>query len=105
VDTARQPAVAGTFYPSDPRELEAAVRGYLREAATDDAVSTSEGSVKALIVPHAGYLYSGPVAGSAYRLLRPARARIRRVVLLGPSHRVALAGLAASSADTFVTPL
>ncbi len=62
-------------------------------------------SPKALIVPHAGYVYSGPVAASAYARLRSARGRIQRVVLLGPSHRVGFRGLALSGADWFETPL
>jgi hypothetical protein len=60
---------------------------------------------KAIIVPHAGYIYSGPIAASAYALLAPLRERIKRVVLLGPCHRVPLRGLAATSADFFETPL
>jgi AmmeMemoRadiSam system protein B len=64
-----------------------------------------EAAPKALIVPHAGYVYSGPVAASAYACLRPHRARYARVVLLGPCHRVAIPGLAASRADAFRTPL
>lgn len=60
---------------------------------------------KAIIVPHAGYIYSGPIAGSAYRALLPLRGLIQRVVLLGPSHHVAFQGVAASSADFFETPL
>lgn len=60
---------------------------------------------KALIVPHAGYVYSGPVAGTAYRLLRDSTAPIRHVVMIGPSHRVALRGLAVPSATALATPL
>src|SRR5690606_25247712 len=60
---------------------------------------------EALVVPHAGYVYSGPVAATAYARLRPGRDRIRRVVLLGPSHRVPLRGLGLSSADAWSTPL
>jgi predicted class III extradiol MEMO1 family dioxygenase len=60
---------------------------------------------KAIIVPHAGYIYSGPIAASAYARLQPARGTITRVVLLGPAHRVGFEGLALSSADYFVTPL
>lgn len=60
---------------------------------------------KAIIVPHAGYVYSGPVAGSAYALLQPLRETIRRVVLIGPAHRVPVRGLAVSDAESFATPL
>ncbi len=95
----RQPAVAGMFYPSDPGELEEAVGDYLAAAATDGPAP------KAIIAPHAGYIYSGPVAASAYALLRPAKSRIRRVVLIGPAHRTPFMGLALPSADRFATPL
>lgn len=96
----RPPAVAGLFYPDDAGEL----RRMVEQMLTDDrAVATS--APKAIIVPHAGYIYSGPVAASAYRRLLIAHDKIRRVVLLGPSHRVPLLGLAASSADYFTTPL
>ncbi|NCA68973.1 MAG: AmmeMemoRadiSam system protein B [Sphingobacteriia bacterium] len=97
--TIRRPAVAGLFYPDDPRELKRLVDGYLEAARSD------ESPPKALIAPHAGYVYSGPVAAIAYATLARARATIRRVVLLGPAHRVAFHGLAASSADCFETPL
>ena len=96
----REPAVAGQFYPEDPGELRTLVDGFLEEAACTD-----EEAPKALIAPHAGYVYSGPIAASAYAQLRPVRARIRRVVLLAPSHQFAFRGLAASSADAFHTPL
>lgn len=99
-DRVRRPAVAGLFYPDDPAELEAAIRAYLAEAADPDAPLP-----KAVIAPHAGYVYSGPVAASAYAPLSAGRGRIRRVVLLGPSHRVPFRGLAASSAAWFETPL
>ncbi|HHH48075.1 MAG TPA: AmmeMemoRadiSam system protein B, partial [Gammaproteobacteria bacterium] len=92
----RPPAVADMFYPADAQELQEMVSGYLREAAQN---AEADGVPKALIVPHAGYVYSGPVAASAYVRLLPARRKIRRVVLLGPSHRVPLLGLASSSAD------
>ena len=95
----RQPAVAGKFYPADPGELREAVSRALGGA------QTSGPAPKAIIAPHAGYIYSGAVAASAYARLAPARDRIRRVVLIGPSHRVAFRGLAASSADAFATPL
>ena len=100
--TLRPPAVAGMFYPGDARELQAMINDYLREAS---AAQQGANVPKAIIVPHAGYIYSGPVAASAYARLMPAHDRIRRVVLLGPSHRVPLLGLASSSADYFRTPL
>jgi hypothetical protein len=95
----RTPAVAGMFYPSDARELKAAVAQYL--AAAD----TGGGVPKAIIAPHAGYIYSGPIAGTVYARLQPARGTISRVVLLGPAHRVGFRGLACSSAAYFETPL
>ena len=95
----RKPAVAGMFYPGAPDELRAMLRDLLGAAAAAGAAP------KALIVPHAGYVYSGPVAATAYVQLRAARDEIRRIVLLGPSHRVPLRGLALSSADIFATPL
>lgn len=97
--TKRQPAVAGTFYPADARELRSIVNGFLRDAHTDLPPP------RAMIVPHAGYIYSGPVAASGYASLLNRQTPVQRVVLLGPSHRVAFHGLAASSADAFVTPL
>jgi len=96
----RPPAVAGMFYPAGPAELHTAVRQML-----DDAAATEDTVPKAIIVPHAGYVYSGPIAASAYARLRPARDVIHRVVLLGPSHRVPFYGLAVSTAEQFATPL
>jgi AmmeMemoRadiSam system protein B len=87
------------FYPSDPGELRAAVRRFL-----DDAEGEGPPPL-ALIAPHAGYVYSGPVAGSAYALVEPLADSFERVVLLGPCHRVPVRGLAASSASAFSTPL
>jgi len=95
----RPPAVAGAFYPAQPEAL----RRMLGECF--DAVETAPLRPKALIVPHAGYIYSGPIAASAYALLKPLRAVIRRVVLLGPVHRVWVAGLAVPSVAAFDTPL
>jgi len=108
----RLPAVAGTFYPSDPAELRRMVDGFLAQAQTEQSGVTA-GSLtaaghrvpKALIAPHAGYIYSGPVAASAYVRLAPLRGTITRVVLLGPSHHVGFRGLAVCSADYFDTPL
>jgi AmmeMemoRadiSam system protein B len=97
----RPPAVAGTFYPADPGVLAAEVDALLAAAADPGAA----GVPKALIVPHAGYVYSGPVAASGYVRIRSARGRIRRVVLLGPVHRVPVRGLALPGVEAFQTPL
>lgn len=97
----RQTAVAGSFYPGNADELTAMVDGYL--SSTID--SSSQPVPKAIIAPHAGYIYSGPVAASVYQHLLPVRDRIHRVVLLGPSHRVAFHGLAVCSANEYATPL
>jgi hypothetical protein len=92
--------VAGRFYPADPDALRNLIRTLLAQ------VPPATGPVpKAIIAPHAGYLYSGPIAASAYAQFLPARDLIRRIVLLGPSHFVALDGLATSSAEAFATPL
>ena len=95
----RPPAVAGSFYPADEAELTATVDAMMDRAGSAGAAP------KAVIAPHAGYIYSGPIAASAYARLRQAREIIRNVILLGPAHRVALQGLAASSAQAFATPL
>ena len=99
----RRPAVAGLFYPDDPRELAAQVERHL--AAARRAPHPHAAPVPlALVAPHAGYLYSGPVAGSAFAALGDS-AWVRRVLLLGPSHYVPFAGLALPDADAFATPL
>jgi AmmeMemoRadiSam system protein B len=92
--------VAGQFYPHDPEELRRWVKLLLGSAAAGGGPAP-----KALIVPHAGYMFSGPIAASAYARLAPARERIKRVVLVGPAHRVAFEGLATVSASAFATPL
>ena len=94
--------MAGTFYPANRASLQRTVNDCL-DAPREPVVRP--GFPKALIVPHAGYVYSGPVAGSAYALLRPARGLIRRVILLGPCHRVAIRGLALAQVAAFETPL
>lgn len=96
----RPPAVAGMFYPADARTLAAEVDRLLAQVPVPPSAAP-----KALIVPHAGYVYSGPVAASAYARIASARGRIRRVVLLGPVHRVPVRGLALPGADAFDTPL
>lgn len=102
--TVREPAVAGTFYPRDPAQLAREVDALL-EAARADGETALHAPVKAVLVPHAGYVYSGPIAASAYRSLGSGAARVRRVVLLGPAHRVAVRGLALPGAQAFATPL
>ena len=147
MSTARPPAVAGMFYPADPRQLAHEVQQLLAEARPYELVnplpnpaprptagfaqpadsgggkhasrnpayvpqageganeSLCEFQIKALIAPHAGYIYSGAVAAAAYAKLIPVAARIRRVVLLGPTHRVAVRGLALPGVDALDTPL
>lgn len=99
MSTTRATAVAGLFYPDDPQELRQQISGFLAHAASAGL------RPKAIVVPHAGYVYSGLVAGTAYARLQPFAKEITRVVLLGPSHRVPLRGLAAPSVDFFATPL
>lgn len=98
----REPAVAGTFYPSNPRELRGTIGQLLAGAG---AGATASKPPKALIVPHAGYVYSGPIAASAYKALAPRAHEIRRVVLLGPSHFVPFRGIALPASGPFRTPL
>lgn len=97
----RPPAVAGEFYPADPEELRAA----LGEAFAQARELLFGRAPKALLVPHAGYVYSGPVAATGYRTIEPARERVRRVVVLGPSHFVPFEGVAMPEAEAFATPL
>lgn len=94
----RPAAVAGMFYPADTATLKREVTELLAAAPPGDA------GAKALIAPHAGYVYSGPTAAHAYRLLESRRERIRRVVLIGPAHRVYLQGMALPSVEAFTTP-
>ena len=96
----RPAAVAGSFYPRQPEALAQEVAALLGAAKRDESATP-----KALIAPHAGYIYSGPVAANAYARLEPARGRIKRVVLLGPAHFVAVQGLALPDVNGFATPL
>ena len=98
----RPPAVAGTFYPAEPQALVEALQHSFAAALQP---APDAGVPEALIVPHAGYVYSGPIAASAYLRLVPAQSVVRRIVLLGPSHRVPLDGLAVPASDAFATPL
>ena len=99
----RPAAVAGAFYPGEALSLSQTVKGLLD--ACSAATPVSGQPPKALIVPHAGYVYSGATAAQAYALLAPWRQTIRRVVLLGPVHRVAVRGLALPGVDALATPL
>jgi predicted class III extradiol MEMO1 family dioxygenase len=96
----RTPTVAGQFYPENSGELSATVATLLEEAQGRDTLAP-----KALIVPHAGYVYSGPVAATAYARLQPYRDQYQRVILMGPCHRTPVHGLALSSADAYRTPM
>lgn len=100
----RKPAVAGMFYPADGEKLRQEVLSYL-DAAKVARDTDWDGLPKAIVVPHAGYIYSGPVAGSAYAQLAPRADDISRVLLLGPSHRIPFTGLAFSRTEAFLTPL
>jgi AmmeMemoRadiSam system protein B len=97
----RRAAVAGLFYPADPSELESTVEDLLAHCKAKHW----SGRICALIVPHAGYVYSGPVAAEAFALLRTENQRAARVVIIGPAHRMLIQGIAVSSARGFVTPL
>lgn len=97
----RTPAVAGSFYPNSRADL-----GALVDRLLDDAHPQAEPTApKAIVVPHAGYVYSGPIAASAFKLFEPISHRIRRIVLVGPAHRVYLEGLAAPGTAALATPL
>lgn len=97
----RPAAVAGSFYPSDPAELKQCLAGFLTSANPPKV----EGRLRALIVPHAGYIYSGPIAGFSYSLISNIKYQISKFVLLGPSHTVGFPGVAMSTASEWETPL
>ena len=98
----RKPAVSGSFYPAERDALERQMSLFLSEAG--NAPDIGEPLPKAIIVPHAGYVYSGAVAARAYARLATARGRISRVVLIGPSHHLAFRGLAVDASDAWETP-
>ncbi|MFT5484518.1 MAG: AmmeMemoRadiSam system protein B, partial [Halieaceae bacterium] len=99
MSTVRAPAVAGSFYSADPHQLAREVDRFLEAAACNDPCP------KAVIAPHAGHVYSGAIAASAYARIKNGAKQIRKVVLLGPSHRVAFEGIATTSADHYASPL
>ena len=98
MSTSRPAAVAGYFYPGEGKALADTVSRLLGEAQSGPPP-------KAIVAPHAGYAYSGPIAASAYARLKPLAGRISRVVLLGPAHRVPVRGLATPGVTAFATPL
>jgi MEMO1 family protein len=102
--TTRQPAVAGMFYPSEPATLRAMIEQFLHEVAPQHATRQQP---KAIIAPHAGYIYSGPIAASAYACLQQptSKNKIKRVAILAPAHRYPVAGLAVTLANYYATPL
>ncbi len=96
----RRAAVAGLFYSNDPHQLRQDVEDLIAAAPTFSA-----SPVKAIIAPHAGYVYSGSVAGAAFAAVREQSADVRRVIVVGPAHYVALRGIAIPTVDAFETPL
>ncbi len=97
----RKPAVSGMFYPANRSELLSLVEKLL----ADVAPKPNGPAPKVIVAPHAGYVYSGPIAASAFKLFEPIGSTIERIVLIGPAHRVYLEGIAHAGAATFVTPL
>ncbi|CAL7959474.1 MEMO1 family protein GAMM_v1_100138 [Gammaproteobacteria bacterium] len=95
------PNVAGKFYPTDPDVLRQDILKMLEDASDKAALPTP----KAIIAPHAGYIYSGPIAASAYASLAKAKKQIHRVVLLAPSHQYPVDGVATTNAKFYMTPL
>ncbi|MBW2029555.1 MAG: AmmeMemoRadiSam system protein B [Deltaproteobacteria bacterium] len=98
-NTTRSPILAGTWYPADPKELKGVVKGYLSKARA----SAIGAKLLAIIVPHAGYRYSGQVAAHAYSLLLSRQ--YERIILLGPSHRLAFKGISVNLQAGYETPL
>ena len=98
-ESIRQPAVAGRFYPAQPDKLRHMVDSFMEGAKV-----SAHGKPKAVIAPHAGYAYSGPIAASAFVHLAGERGVIQRIILLGPSHQFAFDGIALSHAEAFATP-
>ncbi|KLV08902.1 dioxygenase [Photobacterium aquae] len=96
----RPPAVAGRFYPHSPEQLQGQLNQWL-----DTPVPSCRSSIRAIIVPHAGYIFSGEVAAQAYREIKMQAAHIRKVILIGPSHRYYFKGCAVPDAEYFATPL
>lgn len=96
----RPPAFAGSFYPNDEDELKSQISKYLKEAVPPEDIP---GNIKALIVPHAGYIYSGPVAAYGYKLLK--NKKYKEVIILGTSHRMMFPNIALTNFEFWKTPL
>ena len=94
------PQVAGGFYPAGDNELVEMVERCLESARPSGGVRPN-----VIVAPHAGYQFSGPIAGTAYAPLRPLSDIVTRIVLIGPAHRVAFKGIATTSTDAWATPL
>jgi len=105
MNTVREPAVAGIFYSGSRQLLINDVKALLGEAVSEGTQGVAQTHPKAVIVPHAGYIYSGKTAAIAYGRLAAGRHSIKRVILLGPAHRVLVKGLALPGVDSFATPL
>lgn len=101
----RPPAVAGSFYPGTRAEVESQSRVLLARAERVLDGLTPRPHPKALVVPHAGWRYAGDLAALGWQTLAPERGAITRVVVLGPTHRVAIRGVALPGSDFFATPL
>lgn len=101
----RPPAVAGMFYPGSGDELRSTVEALLAKAALEEQEAPAGAVLKALIAPHAGYVYSGPVAASSFGRLAREAETVSRIVLLGPAHRLPVRGLALPGVEAFETPL
>jgi AmmeMemoRadiSam system protein B len=97
----RRPAVAGAFYPDEPDELKSMIAGFLGKAGNVKI----EGRLRALVEPHAGYVYSGPVAAFGYKLLAAMARQPSRIIILGPSHYAGFFGAAEAGANAWQTPL
>lgn len=97
----RHPAVAGAFYPGDPEELRESIERMLEDAGDIEV----NGELRALVEPHAGYVYSGPVAAFGYKLLKNYSKKVKKVFLIGPSHYAGFSGAVESGAETWRTPL
>ncbi len=97
----RPPAVAGMFYPSDPSLLLSMIDDFLKQSVDFQL----NGKLRAIVVPHAGYVYSGIVAAAGYKLVKQHMNEFDKVILLGPSHYVAFRGVASPGTDVWETPL